>query len=206
VTLPNLDPASQAVERAALVTVDNLPHQNSTSPTARVSPASRTLSLCDNRPSSDAQAGRRPPTSTSQPTLSAGATLNGRTIDVSGYDESTGIPITGLAEHNVLVVDADWPLTPTNRRGPATASSTPVDGEVYPVLPSSKPPTPSGLFRLLRPSPDLKAHLRHHGDRAAETGRVHLQRRPAVTCTAVDDAHVHTFVTTTANEHVPRRV
>ena len=35
------------------------------------------------------------------------AVLNGHDIDTSGYDESTGIPLAGLAHHNVLVVDAD---------------------------------------------------------------------------------------------------
>ncbi len=35
------------------------------------------------------------------------AVLNGHDIDTSGYDESTGIPLAGLAHHNVLVVEAD---------------------------------------------------------------------------------------------------
>ncbi|MFG1792471.1 aminopeptidase N [Nocardia sp. NPDC049149] len=35
------------------------------------------------------------------------AVLNGTAIDVSGYDESTGIALTGLAETNELVVEAD---------------------------------------------------------------------------------------------------
>ncbi|MCX6483827.1 MAG: aminopeptidase N, partial [Mycobacterium sp.] len=35
------------------------------------------------------------------------AVLNGHAIDVSGYDESAGIPLRGLAQHNVLVVSAD---------------------------------------------------------------------------------------------------
>ncbi|MBL1078601.1 aminopeptidase N [Nocardia sp. 2] len=35
------------------------------------------------------------------------AVLNGSPIDVSGYDESEGITLTGLAEHNTLVVEAD---------------------------------------------------------------------------------------------------
>ncbi|MFC9790547.1 aminopeptidase N [Rhodococcus sp. NPDC127528] len=35
------------------------------------------------------------------------ATLNGRILDVSGYDESEGIALTDLAEHNELVVEAD---------------------------------------------------------------------------------------------------
>ena len=35
------------------------------------------------------------------------ATLNGIDLDVSGYDESTGITLSGLAKHNVVVVEAD---------------------------------------------------------------------------------------------------
>ncbi|TQF73377.1 aminopeptidase N [Rhodococcus spelaei] len=35
------------------------------------------------------------------------ATLNGRALDVSGYDESEGITLTDLAERNELVVEAD---------------------------------------------------------------------------------------------------
>ena len=35
------------------------------------------------------------------------AVLNGHDIDVSGYDESTGIPLRGCAQNNVLVVEAD---------------------------------------------------------------------------------------------------
>ncbi|MFC4603238.1 aminopeptidase N [Rhodococcus kronopolitis] len=36
-----------------------------------------------------------------------GATLNGRALDVAGYDESTGLTLTDLAERNELVVEAD---------------------------------------------------------------------------------------------------
>ncbi|WP_088944838.1 aminopeptidase N [Rhodococcus sp. 1168] len=35
------------------------------------------------------------------------ATLNGSALDISGYDEETGIALTDLAEKNVLVVEAD---------------------------------------------------------------------------------------------------
>ena len=34
------------------------------------------------------------------------AVLNGRRIDVSGYDESSGIGLTDLAQRNVLVVES----------------------------------------------------------------------------------------------------
>ena len=57
------------------------------------------------------------------------ATLNGRDIDVSGYDESTGIALTGLAEHNVLVVDADCRYSNTGEGLHRFVD--PVDDEVY---------------------------------------------------------------------------
>ncbi|TWH17507.1 MULTISPECIES: aminopeptidase N [Rhodococcus] len=41
------------------------------------------------------------------------ATLNGESVDVSGYSEETGIALTGLAAHNELVVDADCLYTNT---------------------------------------------------------------------------------------------
>ncbi|MCL2535522.1 MAG: aminopeptidase N, partial [Nocardiaceae bacterium] len=41
------------------------------------------------------------------------AVLNGTPVDVSSYDESTGITLSGLAESNELVVDADCMFTNT---------------------------------------------------------------------------------------------
>ncbi|MCV7401364.1 aminopeptidase N [Mycobacterium fragae] len=58
-----------------------------------------------------------------------GATLNGRELDVSAYDESTGIALTGLAEHNVVVVDADCRYSNTGEGLHRFVD--PVDGEVY---------------------------------------------------------------------------
>ena len=57
------------------------------------------------------------------------AVLNGRDIDVSGYDESTGIPLTGLAESNVLVVEADCRYSNTGEGLHRFVD--PVDDEVY---------------------------------------------------------------------------
>ena len=57
------------------------------------------------------------------------ATLNGRELDVSGYDESTGIQLTGLAEHNVVVVDADCRYSNTGEGLHRFVD--PVDDEVY---------------------------------------------------------------------------
>jgi aminopeptidase N len=57
------------------------------------------------------------------------ATLNGRELDVSGYDESIGIELTGLAERNVVVVDADCRYSNTGEGLHRFVD--PVDSEVY---------------------------------------------------------------------------
>ena len=57
------------------------------------------------------------------------AVLNGVDIDVSGYDESTGIPLKGLAAHNTLVVDADCLYSNTGEGLHRFVD--PVDDEVY---------------------------------------------------------------------------
>ncbi|HEY2197898.1 MAG TPA: aminopeptidase N [Mycobacterium sp.] len=123
--LPNLT-RDQAVERAALVTVDNY----------RID-----LDLTDG----DGKAGERTFRSLTTVTFDAlagadtvvdiaagtvrSATLNGRELDVSGYDESTGIALSGLAEHNVVVVDADCRYSNTGEG--LHRFLDPVDGEVY---------------------------------------------------------------------------
>ena len=123
--LPNLT-RDQAVERAALVTVDNY----------RID-----LDLTDG----DGKPGERTFRSVTTATFDAlvgadtvidiaagavrSATLNGRELDVSGYDESTGIALSGLAEHNVVVVDADFRYSNTGEGLHRFVD--PVDGEVY---------------------------------------------------------------------------
>jgi aminopeptidase N len=122
---PNLT-RDQAVERAALITVDGY----------RIA-----LDLTDG----DGAPGDRTFHSVTTVTFDAlpgadtfldliadtvrGATLNGREIDVSGYDESTGIPLRGLAAHNVVVVDADCRYSNTGEGLHRFAD--PVDNEVY---------------------------------------------------------------------------
>jgi len=58
-----------------------------------------------------------------------GASLNGRDLDVSGYDESIGIPLRGLEEHNVVVIDADCRYSNTGEGLHRFVD--PVDNEVY---------------------------------------------------------------------------
>ena len=57
------------------------------------------------------------------------ATLNGRELDVSGYDESDGIPLRGLADRNVVVVDADCRYSNTGEGLHRFVD--PVDDETY---------------------------------------------------------------------------
>ena len=57
------------------------------------------------------------------------ATLNGRELDVSGYDESIGIALRGLEEHNVVVVDADCRYSNTGEGLHRFVD--PVDDETY---------------------------------------------------------------------------
>ncbi|MEV0357640.1 aminopeptidase N [Nocardia sp. NPDC050697] len=57
------------------------------------------------------------------------ATLNGTALDVSGYDEATGIALTGLAERNELVVEADCEYSHTGEGLHRFVD--PADGSVY---------------------------------------------------------------------------
>lgn len=123
--LPNLT-RDQAAERAALVTVDSY----------RI-----VLDLTDG----SGGAGERTFRSTTTVEFGAlagadtvidiaaaaihSATLNGVEIDVSGYDESTGVALTGLAERNVVVVDADCLYSNTGEGLHRFVD--PVDDEVY---------------------------------------------------------------------------
>jgi aminopeptidase N len=125
VALPNLT-RDQAVERAALITVDSY----------RVD-----LDVTDG----SGRPGERTFRSTTTVTFEAldgadtvvdiaadairSATLNGRELDVSGYDESTGIPLRGLEKRNVLVVDADCRYSNTGEGLHRFVD--PVDDEVY---------------------------------------------------------------------------
>lgn len=57
------------------------------------------------------------------------ATLNGRELDVSAYDESIGIPLRGVEERNVIVVDADCRYSNTGEGLHRFVD--PVDDETY---------------------------------------------------------------------------
>lgn len=123
--LPNLT-RDQAVERAALVTVDRYRieldltdgHGNPGVKTFRSVTTVEFESLPGAETFIDLAAERI-----------RSATLNGRPIDVSGYDESTGVPVTVLDKHNVLVIDADCHYSNTGEGLHRFVD--PVDDEVY---------------------------------------------------------------------------
>ena len=123
--LPNLT-RDQAVERAALVTVDNYRIEldltdGDGKPGEQTFRSVTTVEF-------DALAGADTYIDIAADRVRS-ALLNGRAIDVSGYDESTGIPLTGLSDRNVLVVDADCLYSNTGEGLHRFVD--PVDDEVY---------------------------------------------------------------------------
>ncbi|WP_343709928.1 aminopeptidase N [Mycobacterium sp.] len=123
--LPNLT-RDQAAERAALVTVDN--YRISLDLTAGDgAPGERTFRSISTV-EFEALPGAETMLDIAADTIRS-ATLNGRELDVSGYDESTGIALSGLAERNVVVVDADCRYSNTGEGLHRFVD--PVDDEVY---------------------------------------------------------------------------
>ena len=131
--LPNLT-RNEAVERAALVTVDRYRIELDLTGPGDKEFRSVTTVKFEALPGADTYID-----------LAADrvhrAVLNGHEIDVTGYDESTGIPLRGLAQHNVLVVEADCRYSHTGRA--CTASSTRSTARCT-CTRNSRPPTPSG--------------------------------------------------------------
>ena len=180
--LPNLT-RDQAVERAALVTIDNY----------RID-----LDLTDG----DGKPGERTFRSVTTVTFDAldgadtvidiaagtvrSATLNGRELDVSGYDESTGIALSGLAEHNVVVVDADCRYSNTGEGLHRFVD--PVDDEVY-LYSQFETADAKRMFACFD-QPDLKATFD-----VKVTAPQHWQV-VSNGATASVDGGVHTFATT----------
>jgi len=125
VALPNLT-RDQAAERAALITVDSY-HIALDLTDGNGKPGERTFRSLTTV-EFDALAGADTYIDLAADTV-RGATLNGIDLDVSGYDEATGIPLTGLAARNVLVVDADCSYSNTGEGLHRFVD--PVDDEVY---------------------------------------------------------------------------
>jgi aminopeptidase N len=125
VALPNLT-REQAVERAALITVDSYRIDLDLTD-GNGGPGEHTFrSMTTVR--FDALAGADTVIDIAADTV-RGATLNGRELDVSDYHESAGIALTGLAEHNVVVIDADCCYSNTGEGLHRFVD--PVDSEVY---------------------------------------------------------------------------
>jgi aminopeptidase N len=125
VALPNLT-REQAVERAALVTVDSYRividlTDGEGKPGEGTFRSTTTVEF-------DALAGADTYIDIAADSIRS-ATLNGHDIDVSGYDESTGIPLEGLEGHNIVVVDADCRYSNTGEGLHRFVD--PVDDEVY---------------------------------------------------------------------------
>jgi aminopeptidase N len=114
------------------------------------------------------------------------ATLNGIPIDVSDYDESTGIPLHGLAEHNVVVVDADCSYSNTGEGLHRFVD--PVDDEVY-LYSQFETADAKRMFACFD-QPDLKATFD-----VTVTAPAHWQVISTGATTSVEDG-LHTFATT----------
>ncbi|MBX9641907.1 MAG: aminopeptidase N, partial [Mycobacteriaceae bacterium] len=118
--LPNLT-QEQAVERAALITVGNY-HINLDVTLGEQTFRSTTTVVFD------ALAGADTVIDIAADAVRS-ASLNGQQLDVSGYDESTGIALRELATHNVVVVDADCRYSNTGEGLHRFVD--PIDGETY---------------------------------------------------------------------------
>jgi aminopeptidase N len=114
------------------------------------------------------------------------ATLNGRELDVSGYDESIGIELTGLAENNVVVVDADCRYSNTGEGLHRFVD--PVDSEVY-LYSQFETADAKRMFACFD-QPDLKAVFH-----VSVTAPQHWQVVSNGAATSVDGG-VHIFATT----------
>jgi len=118
------------------------------------------------------------------------AVLNDRELDVSGYDESTGISLSGLAEHNVLVVDADCRYSNTGEGLHRFVD--PVDDEVY-LYSQFETADAKRMFACFD-QPDLKATFDvtvtapAHWEVVSNGATVRVEERGG--------ARVHTFATT----------
>ncbi len=182
VALPNLT-RDQAVERAALVTVDDYRivldlTDGSRGPGEQTFRSVTTVEF-------DALAGADTVIDIAAGTIRS-ATLNGRAIDVSGYDESTGIPLTGLAERNVVVVDADCRYSNTGEGLHRFVD--PVDGEVY-LYSQFETADAKRMFACFD-QPDLKATFD-----ITVTAPSHWEVVSNGATVSVEDG-VHTFATT----------
>ncbi|CAA0134993.1 Aminopeptidase N [Mycolicibacterium vanbaalenii] len=186
VALPNLT-RDQAAERAALVTVDSY-HIALDLTDGAGKPGERTFRSLTTV-EFDALAGADTYIDLAAEQIRS-ATLNGTEVDVSGYDESTGILLTGLAERNVLVVDADCRYSNTGEGLHRFVD--PVDDEVY-LYSQFETADAKRMFACFD-QPDLKAVF-HVTVTAAAHWEV-ISNGATVTAQQLGGARRHTFAAT----------
>jgi aminopeptidase N len=181
VALPNLT-RDEAIERAALVTVGNYRIVLDLT-TSETTFRSTTTVEFEALPGADTVIDLAADTVHS-------AVLNGIEIDVSSYDESTGIPLQGLDKTNTLVVDADCRYSNTGEGLHRFVD--PVDGEVY-LYSQFETADAKRMFACFD-QPDLKATFD-----VTVTAPSHWQVISNGATAAVDEdgkVKVHTFATT----------
>jgi aminopeptidase N len=181
VALPNLT-RDQAVERAAQITVDSYRIDLDISGDDRTFRSATTVEFT-------ALGGADTVIDIAADAIHS-ATLNGRELDVSGYDESTGIPLLGLATHNVLVVDADCLYSNTGEGLHRFVD--PVDNEVY-LYSQFETADAKRVFACFD-QPDLKATFDLRV--AAPKHWKVISNGAAVAVSETDGPAVHTFATT----------
>ncbi len=180
--LPNLT-RDQAAERAASVTVVNYRIALDLTD-GRGKPGERTF-RSTTTVTFDALAGSDTVIDIAAETIHS-ATLNGRALDVSAYDESTGVALTGLAEHNTVEIDAQCYYSNTGEGLHRFVD--PVDDEVY-LYSQFETADAKRMFACFD-QPDLKATFD-----ITVTAPAHWQVVSNGATTAVRDG-VHTFATT----------
>ncbi|HEY0169325.1 MAG TPA: aminopeptidase N [Jatrophihabitans sp.] len=122
--------------------------------------------------------------------------LNGRPVDVSGYEPADGIVLAELAEHNVAVIDADLLYT-TNGQG-LHRFVDPIDDEVY--LYTQFETTDAKRMFACFDQPDLKASFTLH-----VTAPAHWKLLSNGAVTEVEDAgHEHSQTKTVHFATTPR--
>ncbi len=181
VALPNLT-RDQAVERAALVTVDAYRIELDLTQGDRTFRSTTTVTF-------EALPGADTVLDLAADTVRT-ATINGRDIDISGYDESTGIPLKALGKRNVVVVDADCRYSNTGEGLHRFVD--PVDDEVY-LYSQFETADAKRMFACFD-QPDLKATFE-----VVVTAPAHwevVSNGAAASTEDVGNAKRHTFVTT----------
>ncbi|KDF01474.1 aminopeptidase N [Mycolicibacterium aromaticivorans JS19b1 = JCM 16368] len=176
--LPNLT-RDEAIERAALVTVGNYSIALDLTTGSETTFRSTTTVEFEATPGADTYIDLAADTVHS-------AVLNGRDIDVSGYDESTGIALQGLEKTNILVVDADCRYSNTGEGLHRFVD--PVDSEVY-LYSQFETADAKRMFACFD-QPDLKSTFD-----VTVTAPSHWQVISNGATVSVEDG-VHTFATT----------